>query len=107
MHEMVILQTGMKVTGAMGEYWDFSDPTEATYRARILPLNTETRLAYGQPQGESWYKLFVQGSITVARESQRFKWTNKSDKILIPIDPEFTPDALGRETCVVVKEELS
>lgn len=103
----VTLQTGTMVTGAMGEYFSFDDPTEAKYRARIIPLSTETRLSYGQPQGEKWWKVYLQGSVTVTRGTQRFKWTSNGDKILLPVDPEYTPDALGRETCVVVREELS
>jgi len=106
-HETVVLQTGTKVTGAMGEYWDFSSPTETTYRARIIPISTETMMGYGQAQGESWWKVYIQGDVTVERESQRFKWTSNGDKLLIPVDPQYTPDALRRETCVVVREELS
>ena len=103
----VTLQTGSLVSGAMGEYFSFDDPTEAKYRVRMMPLSTETRLSYGQPQGEKWWKVYLQGAVTVTRGTQRLKWTNNSDKILLPIDPEYTPDALGRETCVIVREELS
>jgi len=53
------------------------------------------------------WKVYLQGAVTVTRGTQRLKWTNNGDKILLPIDPEYTPDALGRETCVVVREELS
>ncbi|GAI33298.1 unnamed protein product [marine sediment metagenome] len=103
----VTLQTGTKVTGAMGEYFSFDDPTEVKYRARIMPVKTETRLGYGQPQGEKWWKVYLMGAVTVTRGTQRLVWTNNSDKILLPVDPQYTPDALNRETCVVVKEELS
>jgi len=107
MQAEVTLQTGSLVSGAVGEYFSFDDPTEAKYRARIIPLSTETRLAYNQPIGESWYKVYLQGAVTVTRGTQRLLWTNNGDKILLPVDPEYTPDALGRETCVVVREELS
>jgi len=107
MHSEVTLQTGTITSGAMGDDLSFADPTEAKYRARIIPLDTQTGLAYGQLQGESWYKLYLQGAVSVVRETQRFKWTSNSDMILLPVDPIYTPDALNRETCVVVREELS
>lgn len=105
MHEEVTLQTATKTVGAMGTEVSWSDT--ANYRARVLPLNTQSRLAYGQPQGESWWKLYLQGAVTVTRGTHRFKWTNNSNKILLPVEPQYTPDALNRETCVVVREELS
>lgn len=103
----ITLQTGSKVTGAMGEYFSFDDPTEAKYRARIIPLSTETRLAYNQPIGEKWWKVYLQGAVTVTRGTHRFKWTSNANKILLPVDPEYSPDALDRMTCVIVREEIS
>lgn len=107
MHGEITLQTGVATSGAMGDSLSFDSPTEARYRVRIIPLSPETRLAYGQPQGESLYKVTFQGAVTVARENQRLKWTSNSDMILIPVDPQYSSDALDRTTCVIVREEIS